>query len=223
MALRNGFTDTTNAYVQLLREHCDHDADHIAGSLDQRHRDNLGVLGYGVKAYTISMVETAVELAGTRISPAAFGQIVGLGRSLLTQPVELLPGVADTLALLSGNYRLLLITKGDLLHQERKVAESGLAHHFAAVEVVSEKDPASYARVLRSNSIDPAGFVMVGNSVKSDVLPVLTLGAQAIHIPYATTWAHECVAHDASFPELSSITDLPAWLAAAVGRDSLHS
>jgi putative hydrolase of the HAD superfamily len=210
----DGFEDTIAAYIELLVDRgVDHSREHIRTVLDRTESTNLALLGYGVKAYTISMVEAAVVLGGAAIAPNVVNEVIELGKNLLNRPVELLPGVAETLPLLAGGYPLILITKGDLLHQERKVHESGLADHFQAIEVVSEKDPASYTRLLREHRIDPATFVMVGNSVKSDVLPVLAIGGRAVHIPYHLTWAHERAEHDGTVPELAAFADLPGWLA----------
>ncbi len=174
---------------------------------------NLQLYGYGVKGFTLSMIETAMEFAAGADATAAIREILAAGRDMLVHPVDPLPGVAETLAILADRYRLVLITKGDLLHQERKVHESGLADFFDAIEVVSEKDPASYGRLLREHHVAPEHFLMVGNSVRSDVLPVLALGARAVHIPYHLVWSHEIAEHDGSVPELSSITELPAFLA----------
>jgi putative hydrolase of the HAD superfamily len=129
-------------------------------------------------------------------------------------PVDLLPGVPETLAAVGRTHRLVLITKGDLVHQTRKVRTSGLEHHFEHVEVVLEKDPETYGRLLEEWSIDPATFLFVGNSVRSDMLPVLEIGGSGVHVPYHVTWAHEVVRdHDGDFAELASITELPGWLA----------
>ena len=140
-----------------------------------------------------SVIETALELTEDRLDGAGIRQVVGLGKALLQRPVEPLPGVAEALQELAGSFGLMLITKGDLFDQETKLAKSGLGAFFSKVEIVSEKDEATYAAILQRHAIQPAAFTMVGNSVKSDILPVLALGARAIHIPYHTTWAHEVV------------------------------
>jgi putative hydrolase of the HAD superfamily len=133
-------------------------------------------------------------------------------RAMLSEPVRLLPHVPEVLAAVGAHYRLVLITKGDLIHQTHKVETSGLAHHFEHVEILLEKDPVTYQKVLRDRAIDPARFCMVGNSVRSDILPVMALGATAVHVPYPLLWELEHVEHDEHFAELGSIGELPAWL-----------
>lgn len=152
---------------------------------------NVRLFGYGAKGMTLSMIETAVELTGQRIAAGDIHRIVGLGREILLHPVELLPDVRSAVEVAAQHHRIVLITKGDLFHQERKVAQSGLSDLFHRIEIVSEKDPGAYARVLDECAVEPAGFVMVGNSMRSDIEPVITLGGYGIHVPYAVTWAHE--------------------------------
>lgn len=181
---------------------------------DATERRNLELFGYGVKGFTLSMIETALEISGGRITGREVAALLELGKEMLRHPVELLPGVADTVAALADSHRLVLITKGDLNHQEQKVARSGLADRFERVEIVSEKDEATYRAVLARVGVAPGQFCMVGNSVRSDVLPVLAIGGHAVHIPYSITWSHEVVDdHRDTFPTLAAITDLPAWLA----------
>jgi putative hydrolase of the HAD superfamily len=176
---------------------------------------NLRLYGYGVKGFTLSMIETAMEFAAGADATAAIREILAAGREMLNHPVEPLPGVAETLASLADRYRLVLITKGDLLHQERKLAASGLGDHFSAVEVVSEKDAAVYARIFERHGAGPERSAMVGDSVRSDILPALEAGAFAAHVPPPFAWSHEVaeppVGHP-RFAELPTITDLPAWL-----------
>jgi putative hydrolase of the HAD superfamily len=176
---------------------------------------NLSLYGYGVKGFTLSMIETAMELTGGEPPGRIVGDILAAGREMLSHPVEPLPGVRHALAELSQAYRLVLITKGDLLHQEQKLAASGLGELFVAVEIVSEKDAATYARVFARHGTGAAEGAMCGNSLRSDVLPALQAGAFAAHIPYPLTWAHEMAetptGHD-RFTELASITELPGWV-----------
>lgn len=184
---------------------------------------NLRLYGYGVKGFTLSMVETAMEFADGADATAAVREILAAGREMLSHPVEPLPGVADTLALLADDYRLVLITKGDLLHQERKLAASGLGDHFAAVEVVSEKDADVYARVFARHGPGPERAAMVGDSVRSDILPALSVGAFAAHLPPPLTWAHEHADPPHGHPrfaELAAFTDLPEWLAGCGSESS---
>ena len=180
-------------------------------------RRNLELFGYGVKGFGLSLIETAITVTDGRIGAHDVARIVDWTKDMLRHPVDLLDGAAETVADLATCYRLVLITKGDFFHQESKVARSGLAEHFDVVEIVAEKDAASYRRVLARAGVDPATFVMVGNSLRSDVLPVLDIGGRAVHIPYQLTWAHEQVVdHDTEgrrYTELRDIRELPALLA----------
>jgi putative hydrolase of the HAD superfamily len=144
----------------------------------------------------LSMIETAIEVGGGRIPASSIQQVIDWGKEMHAHPVELLDGVAETLEELAGRHPLVLITKGDLFHQETKVAASGLGQLFSGIEIVSEKDPECYRRAAARHGVVPADFVMVGNSVRSDVLPVLEAGGRAVHIPYGITWSHEVVDGD---------------------------
>lgn len=176
-------------YRELLARY--HDAATVDRTLLATEYRNLELYGYGVKGFTLSAIETAIELTAGKISAEEIRTLIELGRDMLAHPVELLAKVVDTIPLLARSHRLWLITKGDLRDQQRKLAKSGLASHFEAIEIVSEKDPATYAGILRRHGVEPAEFLMVGNSLKSDVLPVLAIGAAAVHIPYPLTWALE--------------------------------
>jgi putative hydrolase of the HAD superfamily len=183
--------------------------------LAEVERRNLKLYGYGVKGFTLSLIETAMEFTGGEPPGRMIADILAAGREMLAYPVEPLPGVDLALAELSQAYRLVLITKGDLLHQEQKLAASGLGDLFAAVEIVSEKDASTYARVFARHGTGADEAAMCGNSVRSDILPALEAGACAALVPYPLTWAHEIgdppVDHP-RFAELASITDLPAWV-----------
>ncbi|CBS85871.1 HAD family hydrolase [Azospirillum lipoferum] len=186
--------------------------------LDRRlleaERANLRVYGYGIKGFVLSMIETAIAVTDGNVAARDLQSLIDFGKAMLDHPVDLLPGVAEVVEALSSRYRLVLITKGDLFDQESKVARSGLSELFHAVEIVSEKDPATYRRVMDRHGIDPERFLMVGNSVRSDILPVLATGAHAVHIPYAITWAHEeAEVPDDHYRRLDSVRDLPALLA----------
>ncbi len=174
---------------ELLQRHVP-DAD-VEKHLADVEMKNLGIYGYGVKAFTLSMIETAIQLTEARIPTADLEVILGWGKRMLMEPTELLPGVEEALRELSLRFDLLLITKGDLFDQESKLARSGLGDLFLGVEILSEKNASSYRGVLARRGIKPAEFVMVGNSLRSDVLPVLELGSRAVHIPYEVTWHHE--------------------------------
>lgn len=187
----------------------------LEAKLAQVERRNLALYGYGVKGFTLSMIETAMELTGNEAPSRVIAEILAAGREMLTHPVEPLPGVETALADLSSDYRLLLITKGDLLHQEQKLAASGLGELFAQVEIVSEKDASTYDRVFGRHGTGAAQAVMCGNSMRSDILPALEAGAYAAHVPYPLTWAHEMADAPEGHPrfaELNSIADLPAWV-----------
>ncbi|MFD0738900.1 HAD family hydrolase [Lysobacter koreensis] len=174
---------------------------------------NIAVFGYGVKGMVLSMIEAAVEITAQRISAADLHRIVGLGKELLRHPVELLPGIAEAVAAIAGEHEVVLITKGDLFHQEAKVAQCGFAPLFRRIEIVSEKDVATYARLLQEFGLPAGQFVMIGNSLRSDIAPVLALGGWGIHVPYHSTWAHENeaeVAADAPrLRQVAQAADLP--------------
>jgi putative hydrolase of the HAD superfamily len=198
-----------------------HDEAWIQERLFATEMRNLGHFGYGIKSFVLSMIETAIELTESRITGREIQAIVDLGREMLAHPVDLLPQVMDTLAALQGHYRLMVITKGDLLDQEAKLARSGLDAFFSAVEIVSEKDEAVYRAILTRHTIAPTEFLMVGNSLRSDILPVVALGARAVHVPYATTWIHEHVedVDSSRFTTLEHLGLLPEWLAALAHRE----
>ena len=209
------FRLTHARFVDLLDDHGD--AETIETRLAEVERRNLRLYGYGVKGFTLSMIETAMELCDGGAPPEVVREILAAGREMLAHPVETLPGVDETIAELSDRYRLILITKGDLLDQERKLAASGLGERFAAVEIVSEKDRATYDRVFSRHGTGPAEAVMAGNSMKSDVLPAIAAGAFGVHIPYHVTWAHELAdapANEPRYVSLARIDELPDWIAA---------
>jgi putative hydrolase of the HAD superfamily len=185
------FNVTQGELRDLLHSHVpDADVDRLLFEIEMK---NLAVYGYGVKSFTLSMIETAIELTEGRIPASDLEVILGWGKQMLMQPTELLDGVELALRELSERYDLLLITKGDLFDQESKLARSGLADLFLGVEIVSEKSVGSYRAILSRRGIKAHEFVMVGNSLRSDIVPVLELGARAVHIPYHVTWRHEQV------------------------------
>ncbi|WP_374579101.1 HAD family hydrolase [Phenylobacterium sp.] len=208
------FRLTHDRFSELLSDVADKDV--LEQRLAEVEKRNLRLYGYGVKGFTLSMIETAMELTGGEAPSRVIREILAVGREMLTEPVEPLPGVDDTLAALSQRYRLLLITKGDLLHQEQKLAASGLGDLFAAVEIVSEKDASTYARVFSRHGTGAEEAVMCGNSMRSDILPAIEAGAYGAHVPYPLTWAHEMADAPEGHPrfvELASIRDLPDWIA----------
>lgn len=199
----------------LLAHHVDQD------TLTSRFYDtqirNLRLFGYGAKSFTLSMIETAIELTNGAVTGSEVQQIIDVGRELLAYPIDVLEGVHDVLETLAKRYELMVLTKGDLFDQESKIARSGLGDFFTHIEIVSEKDEQSYRRILSKYNCQPADFLMIGNSLKSDVLPVVHIGARAIHIPFAITWAHERVAPEQlagkSFATLERMQDVLPWLA----------
>lgn len=209
------FKITQDEFRDLVHRHVpDVDVDARLAAVELQ---NLSIYGYGVKSFTLSMLETAIELTAGRIPTADLEVILGWGKDMLMKPTELLGGVEDTLRRLAGRYDMLLITKGDLFDQESKLARSGLGDQFSGVEIVSEKNVEAYRAIFKRRAIRPDDFVMVGNSLRSDVLPVVTLGARAVHIPYEVTWQHEHVPEDQlpreGWSRLAEIKGLPALLA----------
>jgi len=188
----------------------------LSEKLYETEMKNLKLFGYGIKSFTLSLIETAIELSDNQVSAGEIQKIIDLGKEMRQHPVELLPGVEETLRELEDEYKLMVLTKGDLLDQESKIARSGLDPHFDYIEIVSDKSTDTYSRLLSHYSIEPSNFLMVGNSLKSDVLPVCKIGGHAIHIPYHITWDHEEVDPDEAqkdgYHELDDISQLPDFL-----------
>ena len=189
---------TQTEFRDLLKRHVP-DAD-VDARLFATEMANLSLYGYGIKSFTLSMLETAISITEGRIPAGDLEVILGWGKRMLQEPTELLDGVTETLREMANRYSLLLITKGDLFDQEGKLARSGLAELFTGVEILSDKNVDSYRRVLNRRGISLDEFVMVGNSLRSDVVPVVEMGARAVHIPYHLTWDHEHVDED-SLPD----------------------
>ena len=176
---------------------------------------NLAIYGYGVKSFTLSMIETAVELGGEALPAAAVRDILAAGRDLMRHPIELLPGVEAALDALADRARLVLVTKGDLFHQEAKLATSGLGARFAGVEIVSDKTPDAFRRLFERYDAPAARSAMAGDSVRSDILPALAAGAWAAHVPHEVDWVHEradAPEDHPRFKRLARLSDLPAWI-----------
>jgi putative hydrolase of the HAD superfamily len=169
--------------------------------LYQTEMQNLPYFGYGIKGFTLSMIETAIRVTGGRIESNVVQEIINLAKEMVEAPVQLLDHVADAIATLAKTHRLMIITKGDLLDQERKVAKSGLAPYFSHIEIVIDKTSRIYQTLFAQYQIAPQRFLMVGNSLRSDILPVVALGGHAVHIPYQVTWAHEAAAVDDGAPQ----------------------
>ena len=210
----DGFHATEMAFYEMLAPFAPTGID-IKAALTATERANLHTYGYGVKAFGLSMIEAAITISQGQVSAEVLTQLLHLTRDLLLAPVRLLDGVPEVLHELAQEHRLILITKGDLVHQTRKVTTSGLDHLFDHVEIVLEKDVSTYTKVFQDISVYPQRVCMVGNSVKSDILPILELGGHAVHIPYQYLWELEHAEHpptERRFGELKNINELPAWL-----------
>jgi putative hydrolase of the HAD superfamily len=187
----------------------------IARELLQTEIKNISLYGYGIKAFILSMIETAIRITDKSIPNDAIEKIIEYGQELLNKPVDLMDGVEDVLQLLKGKYRLVMATKGDLLDQERKLKKSGLENYFHHIEIMSEKKEDDFKKLIKHLDILPEQFAMIGNSLKSDIVPVLNLGGHGFHIPYHVTWAHERVEtqiENEKFKELNSIHELLNYL-----------
>ena len=207
------FRLTEQRFTDLLSEHGAHEV--ISARLLEAERRNLRFYGFGVKGFTLSMIETAVEVTNGQVSASVIGEILGYGRQMLQNPVETLPHARETLDALAGRYRILLITKGDLFDQERKLAQSGLGDYFSAVEIVSDKTPSVYERIFTRHGDGPARAVMVGNSLKSDVVPAIRAGSWGVYVPHDLTWVlehEEAPEADPRFRRIADLGQLPALL-----------
>ncbi len=183
------YIDVQDRFAQLTAPYAD--AERAQQVLHQVEMRNLKHYGYGIKGFTISLVEAAIEVSDGAVPAQTIQALIDVTRDMLTAPVRLIDHTEDTLARLSGVHPLMLLTKGDLFEQENKVARSGIGGYFKTIEIVSDKTPASYAALLARHNVEPSRFLMVGNSMRSDILPVLDLGGLAVYIPYALTWSHE--------------------------------
>jgi putative hydrolase of the HAD superfamily len=205
------YSITQDKFKQLLsRYRSTNGIDRVLYETEMR---NLRHYGYGIKSFTLSMIETAIELSGGRVRGREIREIIDLAREMLEAPVQLLEGVQEVVHTLSASHPLMIITKGDLFDQESKIARSGLADYFSHVEIVSHKTEDTYKALLAKHNIHPERFLMVGNSLKSDILPIVAIGSQAVYIPYHITWAHELVVNPGKnrtgYFELEHIGQLP--------------
>ena len=180
----------------------------ILGLILNHQIENLSLYGFGIKAFTLSMIETALELTNHTISGSGIEKIITIGKDLLQKPVELLPNINEVLEQLKGKYKLVVATKGDLKDQHRKLHDSGIGAFFHHIEVMSDKTEVDYQKMLSRLDCEPEDFLMIGNSLKSDVLPVLNLGGHAIHIPYHTTWEYEKIDFEIEHKNFNTITNL---------------
>lgn len=205
------FLDTKNKFQKLLAAY--HSPEWIEQRLYETEMRNLEHFGYGIKSFTLSMIETAIELTEGRVSGSDVQQIIDLAKAMLDTPIRLLDGVEETITALAVTCPLALVTKGDLFDQEAKIARSGLGDLFQTVEVVTTKDRSTYRAITKKLGVAPSCFLMVGDSLKSDILPVLDIGGNAIHVPYHTTWRHEEVPSDVvsryDFASAASIKEVP--------------
>jgi putative hydrolase of the HAD superfamily len=214
------FQDAHAKFERILGRYIDLADARVHERLLATERRNIKVFGYGAKGMTLSLIETAIELTDAAISGRDIQALVELGKSILAHPVELLPDVRAAVAAVAEHHRVVMITKGDLFHQEAKVRSSGLADLFHRIEVVSEKDTATYRRLFEEFAQAPAHFAMVGNSLRSDIEPVLALGGFAVHVPYAVTWALEAEhGADLGSPRLSVVDRMAAVPAAIAALD----
>lgn len=208
------FTSTQDKCKTLLARYISPEL--MEEKLYETERHNLRHFGYGIKGFMLSMIETAIQLSEGKITASEIQEIIDLGKEMIAHPVRLLDQVEETIRLLSEEFELMIITKGDLFDQESKIARSGLAGFFRRIEIISEKDKSSYGRVMLRNDINVKELLMVGNSLKSDILPICELGGRAVHIPFHTTWVLEQISHQRvehiRYDELSSIGQLPAYL-----------
>ncbi len=208
------YREVHGQFEQILGHYIDIGNAKVHEHLLEVERRNIKLFGYGAKGMTLSMLETAIAMTAERIGARHLHEILQLGKEVLTHPVRLLDGVAEAVAEVAREYQVVLITKGDLFHQESKVARSGLSPLFGRIEIVSEKDPATYLRVLSEFGLAPHQFLMVGNSLHSDIAPVLQIGAFAVHVPYPLTWAldhHEgFIADDDKMRTVESSAQVPA-------------
>lgn len=209
------FTNTRLRFEEILSSYISFD-NSLEEQLYSVEKRNLQLFGYGIKGFTLSMIESALELTSHEIKGKDIERIIDLGKEMLQHPVEVLPYVDEVLDTLENHFQLMIVTKGDLWDQESKIARSGLIRYFKHVEILSEKNSKSYYELLKRHQIEPEEFLMIGNSLKSDILPVVELGAQAIYIPFHDTWSHEQVdkteIKDVTFIEMSSISKLPDLL-----------
>lgn len=207
------FRDTEEKFAQLLEGY--ETKNKIDQELFKMEIQNLDLYGYGIKGFVLSMIESALDLSNNRVSQETLSKILDLGKNMLSQPVELLEGVVEVLETLKDKYRLIVLTKGDLLDQERKLEKSGLSEYFHHVEVLSDKKEDNYEHLLKHLQINVKEFLMIGNSLKSDVLPLLNIGAYAVHVPFHTTWQHEEVKiedDDYNYLKIGKLTDILEYL-----------
>lgn len=207
------FEKAENAFCEMMEDYLSHHA--ARRELMNTEIGNLPLYGYGVKAFTLSMIETASNITDGNISGQVIKRCIEIGKTMLQEPIELIDGIEDVLQRIQAAFRIVVVTKGDLLDQERKLARSGLEKYFHHIEIVSDKRESDYEKIIKRLDIQPNEFLMIGNSLKSDVIPVLNLGGFGVHVPYHTTWVHEQVDHQVEHPnfrQVDSVCELPSLL-----------
>ncbi|MGB5667276.1 MAG: HAD family hydrolase [Maribacter sp.] len=207
------FRETEEEFANLLEKY--ETKNKIDQELFRKEMENLELYGYGIKGFMLSMIESALELSNNKVSQATIHDILNLGKKMIAHPVELLDGVKEVLQQLNNKYRLIVLTKGDLLDQERKLEKSSLSKYFHHVEVLSDKKEENYKNLLEHLEINIDEFLMIGNSLKSDVLPIINIGAHAVHVPFHTTWQHEEVSieeEDYNYLKINSLKDVLKYL-----------
>lgn len=216
------YTATQTSLAQLLAPYLN--GVDVGARLYETETRNIPYFGYGIKSFTLSMIETAIALTDGRVTSADIQQIIAFAKAMIDTPTQLLEGVKEVVTQVAASHTLMLITKGDLLDQQRKLDRSGLADYFAHIEIVAEKTEATYRALLAHYKVDAARFLMIGNSLKSDVLPVVAIGGQAVYVPYHTTWQHErvdpAVAQQSHYFELAHLSELPALVATLQNQKS---
>ena len=197
------FQETEQKFCALMSDYLSEQG--LSQELFKTQVDNLHLYGYGIKGYTLSMIEVAMKISNNTLSVEVIAKIIHLGKELLQKPIELLDGVEETLKALKGKYKLIVATKGDLKDQQRKLHDSGLGIYFHHIEVMADKQEVNYEKLLKRLEIESKEFFMIGNSLKSDVLPVLGIGGYAVHIPFHTTWEHEKIHHKVEHPNFRTV------------------
>ena len=205
------FRQTEDRFYELLSGYSSQHS--LERELLRTEIENLALYGYGIKGFMLSMIETALKITDHKISAEAIDKILDLGKQMLDQPIELLDGVEDVLQKLKDKYRLVVATKGDLLDQERKLRKSGISHYFHHIEIMSDKDDSNYLKLIKHLDIKPEELMMIGNSLKSDIIPVLNVGGYGVHVPYHITWAHEQIEDDINNDNVRSVTNISDILA----------
>lgn len=203
------FRETEDKFAALFEDFMPRHS--IIAELYKTEIANLPLYGYGIKGFMLSMIETLLRITAGKHDPKVVVQVIELGQEMLNKPIELLDGVEEVLKALHGKYKLVVATKGDLLDQQRKLTKSGLDHYFHHIEIMSDKQEKDYQKLMKHLDCQPESFLMLGNSLKSDVLPVLNIGGHAVHIPYHTTWVHESIDHTIEHPnfyEMESLSEV---------------